>query len=359
MRSETRWGRTAARREDPPRPPGLIRLSDWGPRALEWLWEPLIPRRKVTLLVGDQELGKTFFALDLAARLSRGAAVPPDGSLGGSADALILSGDDDMDDTLFPRLQKLGADLDRIYAMTAWGPHAICAGSPQLSLANGVEPLHDAARQLPNCRLIVIDPITAFLEGMAANSHAQVRRLLQHSALLAKVHDAAVLIITHHSKSSSRSVLDRTLGCMAFTLASRVVLTMVPDPATVGRRLLLPAKMNLLPLSKCPGRAFAIEDGRLEWDPEPVFTRPDELQRLIARGLATSERTMEVAGKLKKLLAEGPRPSQEIHQWADREQIPRVLLFQAKSLAGIESRRDSREQRWCWQLPEEGESRGN
>lgn len=350
MLPKTRWDGWVEGREDPNQHASVVRLSDWGPRRVEWLWEPLIPRRKVTLLVGDQEVGKSFFALDLAARLSRGDAIPPAGSLGGPADTLILSGDDDLDDTISPRLETMWAYLDRVHVMTAWGPKSLDAGSPQISLAHSVESLHTAVRNLPNCRLIVIDPITAFLAGLATNSHAQVRELLQRLTMLAKMHDAAVLIITHHRKDGRCNVLNRTIGSQAFTQASRVVLTMVPDPTTTGRRLLLPAKMNLLPMSQCPGRAFTIEEGQLQWEPDPVFTRPDELQRLIARGLATSERMMEIAGELKKLLAEGPRPSLEVHQWAERKQIPRVLLFQAKSHAGIEARRDGEGQRWCWEI---------
>lgn len=328
----------------------LLRLSDWGPRLLEWLWYPLIPRRKVTLLVGHQEIGKTFFTLDLAARLSRGDRIPPDGALGGPAETLILSGDDELDDTIYPRLDAMGACFERIYALTAGGPKTVAEDRPQISLADGIESLDNAARSMENCRLIVIDPISAFLDGMPANSHAQVRRLLRRLTLLAKARNAAVLLVTHHRKDDAGGVLHRTLGSLAFTLASRVVLTLVNDPATSGRKLLLPAKMNLLPIAKCPGRAFAIEDGEVVWETDPVDTRPDELQRLIARGIATSERLIDIVDELRRLLAQGPLPSLEVHQWANRRHIPRLLLFQAKSMAGIEAHRDGKAQSWCWKL---------
>lgn len=350
MRRKTRWDGSVEGRDDPNAHAELVRLSDWGRRPIPWLWEPLIPRRKVTLLVGDQEKGKSFFTLDLAARLSRGGGIPPGGGLGGPANTIILAGDDEADDSLYPRLERMGGYPDRVFWLTAFGPRNIGEGKPQISLAHSVERLNKAARAVPNCRLIVIDPITAFLEGMGMNSHSQVRRLLQRLTMLAKVHDAAVLVITHNRKEGADSVLHRAIGSLAFTVAARVVLTLVDDPAVVDRKLLLPAKMNLLPLSQCPGRAFTLKDGEVIWDPEPVTTRPQELQRLVAKGLATSDLLLDVAAKLRTLLAGGPLPSLQVHAWAAEQRIPRVLLFQAKMFAGIQARRDGEAQRWCWEL---------
>jgi hypothetical protein len=70
-----RWWDDAALDEDgrPMQPlPELVNRGQYGQRPVEWLWEGMIPLRKVTLLVGDPEKGKTFVALDLAARVTRG-----------------------------------------------------------------------------------------------------------------------------------------------------------------------------------------------------------------------------------------------------------------------------------------------
>lgn len=329
----------------------LIRLSEWGCRPLTWLWNNMIPLRKVALLVGDQEIGKTFFTLDLAARVTRGHAIPPDKLIdGGPGSVLILQGDDESDDTLYPRLENMGADMSRAYTLTVDGPRHVCEGRPQINLAQSVECLLRKTQLIGDCRLIVIDPITAFIDSSTANNHEAVRRLFSHLTVVAKFSNAAVLIVSHNRKTGAESVLNRTVGSLAFTIAARVVLNLVEDPAVAGRKLLLPGKMNLIPKEECRGRAFRIHDHELVWDPEPISFRPDELRQLVASGLATSDRMLQTIEWLRDLLKNGPLPSREVHEQAALNSIPRVLLWKAKAKAGVRVVKDGVNRRWCWQL---------
>ena len=54
----------------------LERLADVTREFLDWLWPGRIPLGKLTLLAGDPGLGKSFVTLDIASRVSRGAAWP-------------------------------------------------------------------------------------------------------------------------------------------------------------------------------------------------------------------------------------------------------------------------------------------
>src|SRR5438874_1699415 len=86
-------------------------------RPVVFLWPEILPLGKLVLLDGDPDLGKSLIALDLCARLSTGRPFP-DGRPGpGPANALVLSAEDNSADTVVPRLQRLGADLERI---TVW-----------------------------------------------------------------------------------------------------------------------------------------------------------------------------------------------------------------------------------------------
>ena len=45
-------------------------------RRYGWLWPGRVPLGKLTLLIGDPGLGKSFVTLDIAARVSRGLPLP-------------------------------------------------------------------------------------------------------------------------------------------------------------------------------------------------------------------------------------------------------------------------------------------
>ena len=48
-----RWDGHVEDQDDPNGHAQLIRLCDWGSRPISWLWEPLFPKRKVTLLAPE------------------------------------------------------------------------------------------------------------------------------------------------------------------------------------------------------------------------------------------------------------------------------------------------------------------
>src|SRR4051812_6408341 len=98
---------------------GFLNLSEIEPETVRWLWEGRIPFGKVTILEGDPGVGKSTMALDLAARVSRGAGMPATRGTSDEAPAgtvIIYSGDDGLSDTVRPRLEAAGADVRKIWA---------------------------------------------------------------------------------------------------------------------------------------------------------------------------------------------------------------------------------------------------
>ena len=82
----------------------------------DWLWPNRIPLGKLTLIAGYPSSGKTSIALDIAARVSRGANAPdqPDAPFPSTPVVLALLDDNPKSDVL-PILRLFGADLDRVY----------------------------------------------------------------------------------------------------------------------------------------------------------------------------------------------------------------------------------------------------
>ena len=89
----------------------------------DWLWPNRIPIGKLTLIAGYPSSGKTSIALDIAARVSRGAAAPdqPDAPFPSAPVVLApLNGNPKAD--ILPTLRHFGADLDRVYLADLLSP---------------------------------------------------------------------------------------------------------------------------------------------------------------------------------------------------------------------------------------------
>ena len=167
------------------------------------------------MLVGDPGVGKSFLTLEIAACVSQGDEWP-DGSANEDGSAIIISGEDDWDTTISSRLRWLGADPDRIRGINNVkfqnGERTILR---PFELQRDFQQLADSVEQLGDCRLVVIDPVTAFLGNASENANTQVRALLAPVADLAAKHRLAVLLVSHLRKKGGPAQY-QTLGCQAF-----------------------------------------------------------------------------------------------------------------------------------------------
>lgn len=138
------------------------RVSDVQPEPIEWLWGQRIAIGKLSLIAGDPGLGKSQLTAFMAARVTTGTAWPDDGAARPTGGVVMLSCEDDVGDTIRPRLEAAGADLDRVHVVEAvrTGVGAMRGLSLQTDMAR-LERLLD---ELPDVRLVVIDPITAYLD---------------------------------------------------------------------------------------------------------------------------------------------------------------------------------------------------
>ena len=84
----------------------LYTAADVEPKEVAWLWYPYIPFGKVTLIQGDPGDGKSTFALNLAAILTRGDTLPFTGVSHEPMRVIYLNAEDDADDTVVPRFIK-------------------------------------------------------------------------------------------------------------------------------------------------------------------------------------------------------------------------------------------------------------
>lgn len=332
----------------------LRRVSDIPAQELQWLWPGRIPLGKLTLFAGDPGLGKSFVALDIAARVTRGEKWP-DGEQcnGGPGSVIVLSAEDDPADTIRPRLEAAGADLTKVHILQAVRRDKPNGESrlEHFSLETDLVSLQDAVSSLGDVRLVVIDPISAYLGSTDSHVNAKVRSLLSPLAELASALCVAVLAVTHLNKNTS-SALYRATGSIAFVAAARAVWLFAKNPDDPGQRLMLPGKMNLAPDQM--GLSYTLKEERagvvaVVWG-EAVRLSADAV--LQPEAVEEKSERLEAMDWLRERLSEGRVSQRELKGDAKAAGIAWRTVRRAKDSLGITSEKEGFKGGWRWQLPD-------
>lgn len=174
----------------------LVRMADVEPKPIVWLWPNRIPLGKITIFAGDPGLGKSFVTTDIAARVSQGSVWPGDDA--GSDEpgsVLLLSAEDDPADTIRPRLDSAGANPALIFTIP--GKRLPDGSLDPFNLASDLSRLERRIQQLGNVRLIIIDPVTAYLGETDDHKNGAIRSLMAPLSDLAARNNLAVVLVTH------------------------------------------------------------------------------------------------------------------------------------------------------------------
>ncbi len=211
---------------------------DLKPCAVEWLWSGRVPLGMITMFAGDPKLGKSYVTLAMAAALSRGLPLPMSDRPDRPGSTILMSAEDDPARTIVPRLVAGGADLTKIHILESV---ILANGSEALpSLRADIDAITAAAARLGDCRLIVIDPVSAYLKGVDDNRNAALRGVLTPLNRLAERLGAAVVLVSHLTKAGSANRKHRVLGSIAYVGACRANHLFVADPDDpTGRRVLM------------------------------------------------------------------------------------------------------------------------
>ncbi len=265
-------------------PPGkfIIWASSVTTRKVQWLDPGKIPLGKMTTFAGQTGLGKTFTICDLAARVTTGGLIP----FGGGAcynrgKVLIISAEDDADDTIVPRFMELGGDLSRLALLSPESEEHFSLSA--LEILNGC--IGDMGSGV---LMVAIDPPTSYLGKVDDHRNAELRGLLTPLKRWARDQNVALVFVTHVNKPGAHKIeaLSRVMGSVAWVAAVRSAHMFCPDPEKPSRHLYLPLKVNNA--KKRKGLAYEIvstqgDMATLRWLEEVSISADDAMNQIMPR----------------------------------------------------------------------------
>lgn len=314
----------------------MIRMSEVQQTEVDWLWYPYIPFGKLTIIQGNPGEGKTFFAMQLAAACTNRKFLPQMEPFE-PFNMIFQTAENGLGDTVKPRLLSAEANLERVLVIDDM--------DNPLTLAD--ERIENAIGE-NNARLVIIDPLQAFLgANVDMNRANEVRPIFRRLAEVAQATNCAIVMIGHLNKASGSQSTYRGLGSIDITAVVRSLLfigKVRTDPTT---RVIVHEKSSLAP----PGQslAFSLGDEKgFRW----IGAYDISTEDLLAGGEGSkTELKQEQAVKLiEEFLSEGRKVSiAEINKEATERGISERTVRLARNSMGdkIASERQGKDW-WIW-----------
>jgi putative DNA primase/helicase len=330
--------------------PNLIKLSDVKPEPVRWLWPGRIPLGKVTLIVGDPGLGKSFITNDIAARVTRDGATWPDAGEVPHGNVVILSSEDSPGDTIRPRIEAMGGDVNRVHVL-----RVDADGLVGFDTKDRRDELASVCAT-GDVRLLIFDPLASYLGSTNTWKDSDVRRVMDPLAVVAAKVGVAIIGIMHLTKATDRSALHRASGSMAFPAASRAAYIVMKHPDDDERRVIAPIKFNIGPKPSAFAYRISGTPAVVQWDPEPLedFDVDAAMAKLVNNTDGSRERREapklgEALVFLREFLAAGPRASKDVMKAAKAVGITEQTLRRAAEKLAVKQHNPGTGQ--LWELP--------
>lgn len=339
----------------------LTAASSIAPEAVKWLWPGYLAAGKFHILAGPPGVAKTTLAGAICSAFPVGGVLP-DGSRAPLGDFVVWTGEDDLADTLIPRLLVAGADLNRV--------HFVQGARDENGKLRPFDPSCDMpvlaeALRGRNVKILILDPVVSAVAG-DDHKNSGTRRALQPVVDLAAEVGCAVIGISHFSKGTQgRDVVERVTGSLAYGAIARIVLAVAkttPEDAIDGfDRMLVRAKSNIGPDGG--GFRFRVEQvpvpghsgmfaSAIHWGPAIEGHARDILAAVEVTGDPEEHSaTAEAADWLRDLLDPGPLKAGDVQKQARAAGINEKPLRTARVRLGIKPCKRSFSGGWWWALP--------
>jgi RecA-family ATPase len=271
--------------------------------------------------------------LNLAAKLSKGEQMDEGMNITEPTTVIYQTAEDGLADTVKPRLELAGADCERIVV--------IDESDKSLSM---VDERLEAAIQKTKAKLLILDPIQAYLGGgMDMNRANEARDMTKKLGTLAEKYKCAIVLIGHMNKASGNKAAYRGMGSIDFFAVARSVLLVGRVEGEPELRAVVQIKNNLAAFGH--PKAFALSENGFRWVGD-YDINADE----VLGGIAPKANKLEQAKQMLRELAETTNAvqSSEVFEMADEQGISKRTMENAKKELGIRAKKINNS--WYWEL---------
>lgn len=338
------------------------KFSECDPEPVKWMMKDRIPLGMVTVFIGNPGEGKTFIAVELASRLSKGDPLPgcPQALVSGST--VFVSAENALNFILVPRAIACGADRSRLIHMPTVQNELKEVFI--FDVTKHIPALEQEIRKNPDIRLVVVDPMVSHL-GSKTDSFNQVeiRHAMDGLSSLAEKTGVAIIGIMHMNKSQATDVIFRASGSVQFMAAAKAAFLIAGDTydPTGKRKLFMPVKSNLSPDRS--SLAFriepftithnekAIETGRVVF--EQASFQVDVMDIMNPENRQEKTLVGQAIDFLKGALKDGPKFAQDLERQATELGISESTYKKARGKLGIIAKKSGMVGGWLCYLPEQ------
>jgi putative DNA primase/helicase len=314
-----------------------LRASKVAMSAITWMWPERFAVGKLGLLAGLPDEG-----------------IAPKGNV------ILLTAEDDLSDTVVPRLMAAGADLERVEIITMVKS---ASGERMFNLIDDLDLLRKKIDEIGDVVMVQIDPLSAYFGVKKADSFrtTDVRAVLAPLVQLAADTKVAIIGVLHFNKKLDvTNALLRISDSLAFGATARHVYAIIDD-AENNRKLMVKGKNNLaISKQKALAYEFSIKEvgtdpdtgemivaPHIIWQREPVDVTASEAMQAATENRSPGARD-EAKEFLLDYLAGGPMPADTVKEAAEANGVSERTLRRAMKELRIKPRQE--EKQWFWEL---------
>jgi hypothetical protein len=331
----------------------MRRASTVKKKPIRFLLPGRIPEGDYTLIAGRGKGGKSLVTMAVAAKVSTGGEWWDRSGTAPLGHVFVLAAEDDAERVIAPRLEALGADMERVTILEAKFKVRPPDGGPPLVSFTSLQDLsywREVFGRVDGPVLMVIDPLPSYVgRGVNDRRNNDVRAILGPFIDLVKEFGMTLIGVTHFGKAGdARTAADKILDSVAYANLARAILYVAADPDDEDRRLVMAGDCSYarrsqaalafriveqtIPDDECGEITIAVpefEAGTVEADPDDIVTRPPK-GKGGARGPAASEAPKLAEWLVTFLKDQGPVKLGEIAESAGQAGLLGVQKWNAK-----------------------------